>query len=60
MKELYILYDIGEDKVLYATYDIQKMYAHVGEIAVKRGLYSQNIFVINVDMDKVDMDKVDA
>lgn len=54
MKELYILYDIGEDKVLYATYDIQKMYAHVGEIAVKRGLYNQNIFVINVDMDKVD------
>lgn len=54
MKELYILYDICEDKVLYATYDIQKMYAHVGKIAVNKGMFNQNIFVINVDMDKVD------
>ncbi len=54
MKELYILYDFCENKVLYATYDIQKMYSHVGEIAVNKGMFNQNIFVINADMDKVD------
>ena len=54
MKELYVLYNICEDKVLYATYDIQKMYSHVGEIAVNKGMYNQDIFVIKIDMDKID------
>ena len=50
MKELFILYDWRDRKVLCSSYSKQEVYAYLGEMA-EQGNYDGDIHVIKVELE---------
>ena len=53
MNTVYILYYWGDATILYSTYDREKMYAHVGELAERRE-YSEDMHIIKINLDEAE------